>query len=345
MGLHDEIFEQPQVLQRILETQSQAVERAVKAVRQRELEFVFLVGRGTSDYAGIFAQYLWGSLNRLPVAFAAPSLFTVYAEPPNLRHALVVGISQSGQSPDVVQVLAEGRSQGALTLAVTNDTHSPLAETAEYVLDIQAGKEEAVAATKTYTAELMTLALFSATLSGDQAQLEALRQVPGAVEQVLKQDSQIEAIAPRQTAMRHCVVLGRGYNYATAWEWALKMKELAYVLAHPFSIADFQHGPIAVLEPGFPVLVVAPSGAIFEDMLASLRSITADLKVETLVISDREEALQIGQASIAIPAGLPEWLTPIVCIVPAQLYCYHLARSKGYNTDQPRTIHKVTYTR
>src|SRR3990172_6071838 len=128
MGLRDEIFEQPAALQRVLDTQVENIERAAQAIRARAVSFVLLAARGTSDHAGVYAQYLWGAHNRLPVAFSAPSLFTRYGEMPRLANALVVGISQSGQSPDVVEVLAEGRRQGAITLGLTNADESPLAE-------------------------------------------------------------------------------------------------------------------------------------------------------------------------------------------------------------------------
>lgn len=345
MGLKDEIFEQPAVLQTWLETQLDNTRLIAQAIREREVEYVFLAARGTSDHAGVYAQYLWGSLNRLPVALAAPSLFTMYEGSPRLRRALVVGISQSGQSPDVVRVIAEGLRQGAVTLSVTNDVSSPLAQAAEFTLDIHAGPEKAVAATKTYTAELMALAALSAAMLGDEGEhLAALWRVPGAVQAALTLDGEAERVAAGHHAMAQCVVLGRGYNYATAQEWALKLKELAYVLADPYSAADFQHGPIAIVERGFPVLAVAPSGAVLLDLLALLRRLRDEHGAELLVVSDSAEAAALGHAALRLPASLPEWLTPLACIVPAQLYCYHLTRAKGYDTETPRSIHKITLT-
>ena len=346
MPLRDEILEQPAVLKRWLDTQMESVRRTAEAIRAREIEYVFLAARGTSDHAGVFAQYLWGSRNRLPVALAAPSLFTMYGETPRLEKALVVGISQSGQSPDIVSVLAEGRRQGAITLAVTNDPGSPLAQAAEHNIDIHAGPEKAVAATKTYTATLMSLAALSLALDdkSELAELNALQAIPEAVREALAQEVEAERIAGRCEDMGRCVVLGRGYNYATAHEWALKLKELAYVFADVYSTADFQHGPIAIIERGFPVLAIAPAGAVFTDQLALLRRLRDEYGAEILVISDSEEALNLGHASLRIPDGLPEWLTPIVGVVPAQLFCYHLTRAKGYDTEQPRTLRKVTLT-
>jgi glucosamine--fructose-6-phosphate aminotransferase (isomerizing) len=344
MGLRDEILEQPAVLQRWLDTQMDSVHRIADAIRAHDIDYVFLAARGTSDHAGVYAQYVWGARNRLPVALAAPSLFTMYAESPRLQHALVIGISQSGQSPDVTGVIAEGRRQGTVTLALTNDVNSPLAQAAEFTLDVHAGQEKAVAATKTYTAELLAVAALSAALGQDDGDLAALRAVPHAVQAALGLEGEAERIATEQRAMEYCVVLGRGYNYGSALEWALKLKELSYVLADAYSTADFQHGPIAVLERGFPVLALAPDGAVFADQLALLQRLRDEYGAQLLVISDRPEALALTSLALPLPAGIPEWLTPIVSIVPAQLYCYHLTRLKGHDPDQPRTLHKVTLT-
>jgi len=180
MGLRKEIFEQPETLQRLLDTQTARIERIARAIRQKDVDYVFLAARGTSDHAGLYAKYLWGTINKLPMALAAPSLFTAYGQPPALKNSLVVGISQSGQSPDIVGVVAEGRRQSAPTLAITNDPNSPLAQAAEFVIDIGVGTEEAVAATKTYTAQLLAVAAFSVALSGDESRLAPLRRgAPG----------------------------------------------------------------------------------------------------------------------------------------------------------------------
>jgi glucosamine--fructose-6-phosphate aminotransferase (isomerizing) len=345
MGLKDEIYQQPDILRQWLNTRLDHARRVAHAIRQRDIDFVFLAARGTSDHAGVYAQYLWGSVNRLPVAFAAPSLFTMYKGWPRLQKALVVGVSQSGQSPDVVSVLEEGRRQGGVTLAITNAPDSPLAQAAEFALDVQAGAEKAVAATKTYTAELMAIAALSAAMTDDDDHLSALQRVPAAVEKALALDGEAERIARQHHAMTHCVVLGRGYNYCTAQEWALKLKELAYVFADPYSSADFQHGPIAIVERGFSVLALAPRGAVLKDLIVLLNRLRQEHHADLLVLSDDDGALSLGQTALRLPEAVPEWLTPLVSIVPAQLYCYHLTRAKGYDTEAPRSLRKVTLTR
>jgi len=345
MGLRDEIFEQPAILKGWLETQLGHVQQVARAIRQREIDFVFLAARGTSDHAGVYAQYVWGAINRLPVAFAAPSLFTLYKGWPRLQRALVVGTSQSGQSPDVVSVLAEARRQGAPTLAITNAPDSPLAQTAEFTLPLQAGVEKAVAATKTYTAELLAMAALAAAMTDEDDHLAALQLIPDAVAEALALEGEAERIAASHSAMSHCIVLGRGYNYASAQEWALKLKELAYVYAEAYSTADFQHGPLAIVEPKVHVLAMAPGGAVLPDLLELLHRLRDDHGAELLVISEDEAAATLGHAALRLSSHLPEWLTPLVCIVPAQLYCYHLTRAKGYDTESPRSLHKVTRTR
>lgn len=344
MSLKSEIFEQPAVLACLLETRMAALQKIAQAIQERGIKYIFIAARGTSDHAGLYAKYLWGALNQMPIAMATPSLFSIYGKPPVLKDALVLGISQSGQSPDIVSVVAEGRRQGSPTLAITNDPGSPLAQAAEFVIDVCAGPEEAVAATKTYTAQLMTVAMLSAAASDDGDRLTDLRRVPALVEQALALDDVIKQAVERYRYMEQCVVLGRGYNYATAFEWSLKLKELAYVVAEPYSSADFKHGPVAIVSRGFPVFAVVPDGAVFDDMLAFLSDLVTNRHVELLTISNREEALSLAYTPLRLPTGLPEWLSPIVSIVPAQLFCYHLTRAKGYDPEAPRGLSKVTLT-
>jgi len=345
MSLYSEIIEQPQRIKSLLASQKKLVAQIAAAIQKRDIQYVFLAARGTSDNAGRYANYLLGAMNGLPLALATPSLFTYYRRPPKLKNALVIGVSQSGKSPDIVSVLEEGKRQGCLTLAITNEPESPLATVSDFVLDIQAGPEKAVAATKTYTTELMTVAMLSAALSGGQKNWEDLGKVSGWMKDSLSQDKLIAEAVQRYRYINQTVVLGRGFNYATAFEWALKLKELTYIIAEPYSSADFQHGPIAMVDTGFPVMAVAPRGKVFDSMLQMLRQLRNDFAAELVVISNDKRALSLAQAPIAIPADVPEWLSPLVSILPAQLFAYHLTAAKGYNTEQPRSIRKVTETK
>ncbi len=344
MSLTSEIHEQPAVLERMLRELTEPAREIAAAVERRKVRSVFIAARGSSDNAALYGKYLWGWMNRMQVALATPSLFTLYRRPPRLDGSLVVGISQSGQSPDIVSVVKEGRAQGALTLAITNEPASPLASEAELVLETLAGPELAVAATKTYTAQLFAIALLGAISKGDPQALGELERVPDLVRQTLLLDDAIRASVERFRGMEHCVVLGRGFNYATAHEWALKLKELTYVVAEPYSSADFQHGPVAIVSDGFPVLAVAPGGAVFANVLALLQTLAAEHRAELLVVSNRNRALELAQTPIRLPEELPEWLSPLVAIVPAQLFCYHLTRAMGHDTEKPRRLNKVTRT-
>lgn len=345
MTTYSEIFEQPSVLRKLLVSQRKAVEEIAAVIKSRNISYVFLVARGTSDNAGRYANYLWGAHNRLPLALATPSLFTLYEEPPRLQNALVVSISQSGKSPDIISVLKEGKDQGCLTLAITNAPDSPLAHEADFILDICAGVEAATAATKSYTGELMTVAMLSAALEGNPKRWEELDQVASWVEDALRLDEEIARSSLRYRYMQRCVMLGRGFNYCTAFEWALKVKELSYIAAEPYSTADFLHGPIALVEQGFPLMAVAPSGKVFSTIRDPLKQMLEKYKIELALISDDEEMLELAQMPMQLPKGIPEWLSPIIAIIPGQLYALHLTRHRGYSTESPRIITKVTETK
>lgn len=344
MSLFSEIFEQPKIMETMINTQRPNFEDLAHKINHFAPDYVFIAARGTSDNAARYANYLWGSHNHLALALATPSLFTFYHQPPVLNHALVVGISQSGQSPDIVSVLREGKQQGCMTLAITNEPNSPLALAADGVVDLLAGPERAVAATKTYTAQLLAVAMLSAAMNPNPQAWEALSQLPRWAEQALSLNEDIARAAQRYTFMRQCVVLGRGYNYATAFEWSLKLKEMTYTIAEPYSSADFLHGPIAMVERGFPVLAAAPQGLVYENMIELLTTLRQQHQAELVVISNGENALSLANTAIPIPKDVPEWLTPLITILPAQLFAYHLTKARGYDTENPRTIHKVTET-
>jgi glucosamine--fructose-6-phosphate aminotransferase (isomerizing) len=341
MGLYHEILEQPHVLSGLLKSRP-AVEQVCAALSRRTYPYVMVAARGSSDHAALYAKYLLGIANRLPVALAAPSLFTQYKTPPAVDQALVIGISQSGATEDVVSVVHAAREQGAATLAITNHPKSDLGEAAEYVIDIQAGDESAIAASKTYTATLLTVAMLSAGLAKDNERFAALERVPELVERMLEEDLRIQRMVERYRYITQCVVLGRGYNYATAYEWALKLKELASIGAEPYSSVDFRHGPIALVENGFPVMAVAPSGEVSEEMVALLRRLVEERQADLVVISDLQGALELAKGPIPLPPNIPEWISPMVCVIPAQLFMFSITRARGLDPEKPRGLTKVT---
>lgn len=341
--LYREIHEQPAVLRRFLNEQKGPVKELAKAIRQRNINHVIIAARGTSDNAGRYAQYVLGAQNRLMVTLATPSLFTIYQRPPQMGNALVLGISQSGKSPDIVAVLAEAKKQGALTAVLTNIPDSDLGQQGDVVIDLCAGEETAVAATKTYTSQLAAVALLSATLAADTALFAALEKLPDAVNATLTMQETIAQIAPRYRYMQRTVVIGRGYNYATAFELALKMKELTYSIAEPYSSADFRHGPLALIDEGFPVIVIAPSGKMLPEMGDFIRTLR-QRQAEIIAISDDAALLSMARIPLTLPAPVPEWLSPVTAIVPGQMLAMNLAHARDFDVDSPRAIQKVTET-
>ena len=339
--LEHEIMSQPEALARLLDREAGHVASIVGALPR--FEYALIAARGTSDHAATYAKYAWAALAGYPVALATPSLHSLYNTPPRMDGALGVGISQSGESPDIVSVLEEGRRQGRPTLAITNNGASPLAAAADHVIELHAGEERSVAATKTYTASCAVMALLAATFSGDAQHLAAIRQLPEAVDATLQLSTGVAQRAERYRYMDQCVVVGRGYNYATAFELALKLKELTYVMATAYSSADFRHGPIATVSPGLPVILIMPDGVVFPDMLSLARELQ-ERGAELLVVTDQPSAHPLATTLLQLPSGLPEWLTPITAIVPGQLLALHLALAKGLDADAPRGLRKVTLT-
>jgi len=336
--LHDEILEQPAAVARLLDRERRNAAALAALWRPARIPFVLIAARGTSDNAARYAQYAFGLASRLPVALAAPSLVTLYGLPPRLGGALVIGISQSGRSPDIIETIAAARRGGSPTLAITNDAGSPLARAAGEVLPLHAGEERSIAATKTYTAELAAVALLVLSFARRRKELDALLKVPDAMERALRSEAAAHRAAHALEGAERAVVLARGVHYPTAFEIALKLKELALLFAEPFSAADFQHGPIAMAEKNLPVIVVSPPATRPE---AEMRAVARDLARRGSPV------IRIGpRGKGAIPSPVvPEFLAPLVSVIPGQLLAYHAALARGLDPDRPRGILKVTETR
>ena len=338
-----EIYQQPDVIARLVNNKAAEINELAEILRKKPPRFVLIAARGTSDNAAIYAKYLFTGINHIPAGLAMPSLHTLYQVSPDLSGCLVIGISQSGQTPDVRAVLETAQEQGVPTISITNAEQSPTATASEYAINLEAEEEKSVAASKTFTSQLTAVAMLSAYLSGDEERITAINSIPGYIEEVLEQRPAAEAIAARFSKKNHVAIVGRGFNYCTTHEIALKIKEMAYMVAQPYSAADFRHGPIAMLEPGFPVLAIAIRGDALVDMEAmidSIRQTDADLAMMTNLKDlnrDTEDVIQVPQA-------VPDWLSPVVCTVPGQLLALHLALQKGINPDKPRGLTKVTLT-
>jgi glutamine---fructose-6-phosphate transaminase (isomerizing) len=347
----DEIREQPAALERTLQGGLRAAARLGRAVSARRPKLILLAARGTSDNAAQFGRYLLEIATGIPVSLAAPSILTLYGASVNLKDALVVAISQSGESTDTNLVLEHARAQGALTVGITNEPKSTLAGLAEHVFLVRAGRGRGVAATKTYTGQLLLLYLLAHAL-GAALKLDDLRRLPDLADAALELESEVTARAERYRFMERAIVVGRGLNYANAFEFALKLMETCYVVAERFSTADFLHGPIAMVERSFPVFLFAPSGVTWPGTLDMLERLAA-LKAETVIFTDagHREAIQLHPRAFVVPRKVgrrgnrPEELyTPIPYIIPAQLFAAVCAGRKGLDPDRPRTLTKVTRT-
>ncbi len=342
--LERELREQPEALRRLLERQREQAERIGVLFRRPDVQYILIASRGSSSNAARYAQYLLGRAHRVPVSFATPSLFTLYGQPPRLEGALVVGISQSGESPDVVEVLAESRRQGRPTIALTNRSSSPLGAVADEVLALEAGEEQAVAATKTYLNSLGAVALLFGTTTGDERALGELARMPGLVEEQLERSwREVEALDALGT-LGGGTVVARGINYCTAFEIALKIRELSGLLFEAYSAADLLHGPVAAIGEGWPVIAVAPTGPALAELAHAVSEIS---RRGARIVAVSDDADLCAGAAVALPLvpGVPEWLSPLIAVVPGQLAAMRLARLRGVDLDNPLGLQKVTLTR
>lgn len=337
----EEIFEQPRALERTLQAERSHAEDFRRFARGK-FRLIVLVARGTSDNAAIFGRYLIELTTGIPVSLAAPSLHTLYRAKLDLRDALVIGISQSGASTDINRVLESSRRQGAFVIGITNDARSPMARRVDDLFLVGAGRQRSVAATKTYTSQLMLLYLIAFAL-GDEITLSALSEIPDQAREVLGLQEQVRGLVERYRYMRQCAVVARGLNYANAYELALKLMETCYVVAERFSSADFLHGPIAMVERNFPVLLFMPPGLTFNDTSRLARRLKG-LGAETLAISFARAKVPSVTRVIRVPGSIPEIYTPIPYIIPGQIFAALLAEVKGLDPDRPRSLRMVTKT-
>src|SRR5689334_9562807 len=316
----EEIREQPAALERTLKAEWKAIEQLRQRLKQNRPRMIMLAARGTSDNAAQFGRYLLEIATGIPVALAAPSIFTLYRATVNFDGVLVVAISQSGESTDTNLVLERAREQGAVTIGITNEASSSLARLAEHTFLVRANREQSVAATKTYTGQLLMLYLLAYALEGNIL-LDDLKLLPDLAAHALALAPEIAAHAERYRFMDHAVVVGRGLNYANAFEFSLKLMETCYVVAERFSSADFLHGPIALVEKNFPAFLFAPAGPTWPSIGEMLDKLDA-LKAETVIITDsaNREAREKATRTICLPRRLREIFTPIPYIVPAQIF-------------------------
>lgn len=338
----EETRQQPAALEKTLDEAA----GLARFLEHRRPRLVILAARGTSDNAAQFGRYLIEITTGIPVSLAAPSVVTLYHSELDFRDVLVVGVSQSGESTDTNAFLEYARGRGAVAVAVTNEPSSSITRVSDYAVLSRAGSERSVAATKTYTCQLLAMYLLACALGG-RCRMEALHRIPDCVARALDLETEIAAAASRFGAASRALCVGRGLNFANALEFGLKLMETCYVVAERFSAADLMHGPIAMVETGFPVFAFAPAGVTLPSISVTLRRVS-EAGAQTWTITDSPSAAQgpsiVLPAAPSAPAGLEDLYTPIPYIVPAQLFAAHLAQIKGLDPDRPRTLQKVTRT-
>ncbi len=333
----EEIAEQPAALEKTISEERGKIARLGESIKKRDVDLIVLVARGSSDNAALFGRYLLEITTGIPVSLSAPSVHTLYNAKLNLKRALVVGVSQSGEGEDINRVLENARASGAFTIGITNEPDSSMVKLVDETLLMHGGRERSVAATKTFTGQMMLFYMLAAALAKDNCGIEC-EVIPGLAARALEQKQAIVELVQRYVFMENCVVVGRGLAYANAYEFALKLMETCYVVAERFSSADFLHGPVAMIERHF-----APPGVMLEgtkDLIKRLRELRAD----TLTITGDLDAAAMCSRSIIMPREIEEFLAPIPYIIPAQLFAALLAEAKGLDPDQPRSLSKVTRT-
>lgn len=337
-----EIAEQPAALQKTIAEERSKIERLGSSLRRRDVDLIVLVARGSSDNAALFGRYLLEITTGIPVSLSAPSVHTLYQGKLNLKRALVVGVSQSGEGEDINRVLENARAGGAFTVGITNEPESSMVGLVDETLLMHGGRERSVAATKTFTGQMILFYMLSAALSTDGRSID-FTSVPDFAARALEQKPAIVELVQRYVFMENCVVVGRGLAYANAYEFALKLMETCYVVAERFSSADFLHGPVAMIERHFPVILFAPPGVMLKgtkDLIVRL----SELRADTLAITGDLNVAAMCTRSIIMPREFDEFVAPIPYIIPAQLFAALLAEAKGLDPDAPRSLSKVTRT-
>lgn len=337
-----EIAEQPAALEKTILEERNKIARLGKSIKQRDIDLIVLVARGSSDNAALFGRYLLEITTGIPVSLSAPSVHTLYQAKLNLKHALVIGVSQSGEGEDINRVLQNARECGAFTIGITNEPASEMVRLVDETLLMHGGRERSVAATKTFTGQLLLFYMLAEALAKDGRAI-GYQSIPELAARALEQKLAIVELVQRYVFMENCVVVGRGLAYANAYEFALKLMETCYVVAERFSSADFLHGPVAMIERHFPVILFAPPGVMLagtKDLIGRLHELRAD----TLAIAGDLETAAMCTRSIIMPREIDEFLAPIPYVIPAQLFAALLAEAKGLDPDAPRSLSKVTRT-
>jgi glucosamine--fructose-6-phosphate aminotransferase (isomerizing) len=337
-----EIAEQPVALAQTIREERAKIARLGQFLKARDIDLIVIVARGSSDNAALFGRYLLEITTGIPVSLSAPSVHTLYGAKLNLQHALVIGVSQSGEGEDINRVLENARTGGAYTVGITNEPDASMNHLVDETLLMHGGRERAVAATKTFTGQMMLFYMLAQALAVNGTNL-SYEAIPDFAARALEQQPAILELVQRYVFMENCVVVGRGLAYANAYELALKLMETCYVVAERFSSADFLHGPLAMIERHFPVVLFAPPGVMLPGVKDLIRRLS-ELHADTLAITSDLDAAALSSRAIIMPREIDEFLAPIPYIIPGQLFAALLAEAKGLDPDSPRSLSKVTRT-
>ena len=341
-----EIYEQPKILSSIYESNYQTLKNLSVEYNRRKITHITLAGRGTSDFACVFGQYLFGSKLGASVSLAQPSVITVYGGQPDFSNDLVMAVSQSGYAADALAVLEEAKKQGAVTVSITNDGDSPLAKAAEFSLLCYAGKEESVAATKTFTSEMALMYLFCASCGPDSEMLKDFSAMIFILEKFIKErDHDIMKLAESYTDMTHGFILSRGFGYSVALEATLKLQETCYIEMKGFAISDFYHGPLAQVDADTKIIIYVASGKVEKDVREIIEKLNSIGNKPLVVTNSCSIAEGLCADLFLVPSAGNEILENFVFAAFAQLFANHLSVNKGLNPDVPRNLKKVTVTK
>lgn len=341
----DEIRATPGAIDRLLSQGAEAISEAAVAILRARPRWVMIVARGTSDHAALFARYLLEVRLGLPVVMAAPSAQSIYRAAFDWTGALVIGVSQSGASPDLTCVTDAAREGGALTVAITNTRDSPLATSCEHVIECHAGAELSVAATKSYVNSLVALVALVAALDPNWS-FDIARLSEAASESIAASERWIETTDVVGDLARSpgVLVLGRGFNLATAHEVALKLIETSGRLALPYSTADAEHGPLVLAGSDIPILVFEPPGIMAGHVAPVIeKGSRAGSRVWSVSLSESARSPGEGH-SLVLPFVVPDEVSPVPLVIPGQLIAEALAHGLGLDPDLPAGLEKVTLT-
>jgi glutamine---fructose-6-phosphate transaminase (isomerizing) len=332
-----EVAEIPEAAARFLHLSSDAVGRTAHAMRKKDPALIITVARGSSDHAATYLKYAIELLAGIPVASVGPSIASIYGRPLRVASAACIGISQSGQSPDIVEMMRAARAGGALTVAVTNEAESPMAAASAECLALQAGAEQSVAATKTFVTSVLAGLALLAEWQDDQPLRAAVADLPSAFGQALALDW--STLADRLLQAHSLFVLGRGPAFAIANEAALKFKETCGLHAESFSAAEVLHGPSAIVQAEFPVFALGVEDAALGRVVQTAERLAAQGADVFLTGADA-----IGATRLPSVENLHPLVAPLVLIVGFYTFIETLSRRRGFDPDLPPYLRKVTET-